>query len=68
MSNVTLVDTINAGLNNPEYAFFVGQSMGHATAGMLIVKVTIIYFVVKIVDKLLFSKIPQLWKHLSKKK
>lgn len=61
---MSLADTIDAGLNNPECAFFVGQTFGQATTGAIILKVTAIYFGIKIIDKIIFSGIPKIYKKL----
>lgn len=59
---MSLVDTMKTGLNNPDCAFYVGQSVGMATTGSIIVKVTVIYFGVKLIDKILFTGIPTIYK------
>ena len=63
---MSLAETITTGMNNPECAFFVGQTLGNVTAGMLIVKITLIYFGVKLLDKIIFKGVPQLYKKLKK--
>lgn len=55
---MTLAETIITGMNNPECAFFVGQSLGYASSGTLIVRVGLIYFGFKILDKFVFERIP----------
>jgi hypothetical protein len=60
--NITLADTIVKGMNNPDCAFFVGQSLGYTTAGSLIFKVGLIYIALKALDKIIFTLIPKLYK------
>ena len=61
-----LAETISLGINNPDCSFFVGQSLGQATAASLIVKVTLVYFGVKVVDKIIFQGIPKLFRRAKK--
>lgn len=71
MTNLTLVDTIVKGVNNPECAFFVGQTLGQLTTVYLITKIALIYFGLKLLDKIVFTGIPLLYKKiksLAKKK
>ncbi len=63
---MSLSNTILTGMNNPDCAFYVGQSLGYASAGTLIVRVTAVYFGVKLIDKILFTGIPNLYKKFRK--
>lgn len=63
----TLVDTIATGMNNPDCSFFVGQMIGTLSAGSLIVRVAIIYFGFKVLDKIVFTGIPYLYKNIGKR-
>lgn len=49
---MTLSATIEAGLNNPDCAFFVGSFFGTAYIVKLMLYIACIYWVIKAVDKL----------------
>ena len=59
--NFTLADTIYKGMNNPECSFFVGQTLGYANASYLIVRVALIYFGLRLFEKILFKGIPKFY-------
>lgn len=61
MSNVTLADTITAGLNNPECAFYVGNMMGTATIGFIAFRLALVYYGIKMLDKLIFKGVPKFY-------
>lgn len=63
---MSLVETISKGLNNPDCAFYVGQSLGYGQAGSLIFRVALIYFGLRLVDKLVFVGIPRLYRKYKK--
>lgn len=67
--NNTLGDTLLKGINNPDCGFFVGYFTGSATVGSMIIRVVVIYYAIKLLDKLLFTGLPKLYQHsfLSKK-
>lgn len=56
--NVTFYDIVVNGLNNPDCAFFVGQTFGYVLATRLVVMVGVIYFGFKLLDKIVFTWIP----------
>lgn len=59
---MSLAETINNGLNNPECAFFVGQYLGQASTGKLVLYMSIIYFGIKLIDKIIFEGLPSICK------
>ena len=61
---MSLGETITAGMNNPDCAFYVGMVTGQASAGQFIFKIALVYFGFKLLDKLFFQGIPFCWKRL----
>lgn len=58
----SFVNNTMAGMNNPECAFWVGQSVGNMAVGYLIIRIAFIYFGLKLLDKLVFIGIPKFYK------
>ena len=52
---MTLTETITAGMNNPECAFFVGEFTGRMGAVSTIMYVFLMFAVFKFLDKLAFD-------------
>jgi len=65
---MSLSETILNGLNNPECAFYVGQTIGYSSAGQLMLKIGLIYFGFKFLDKFVFEKIPIWYKKINAQK
>jgi len=63
-----LNETIAAGLNNPDCAFFVGNFMGNFLAMRWLFFLAVCYFMFKIIDKLAFEPIVEWMKSKIKKK
>jgi hypothetical protein len=63
---MTLIETIEIGMNTPECSFFVGHFTGAMFSLRLLVTLSILFFVFKLVDKLAFEpmieKIKNWWK------
>ena len=51
---MTLAETITAGVNNPECAFFVGHWMGEFMTTRLVFFLLLILFVAKLFEQMLF--------------
>lgn len=68
MENITFVDTLVKGFNNPDCAFYVGQMAGQFSTWFLISRIAMIYFAFKLLDKIVFTGIPHLFKKLKEKK
>lgn len=65
---MSLTETISTGINNPECAFFVGQSLGYASAGTLMFRIALVYFGFKLLEKIAFVGIPLAYKKIKQKK
>ena len=64
---MSLAETIRTGMNNPECAFFVGQTLGVAQSGNLILKVALVYFGFRLLDRIVFTEIPKIYKKMKEK-
>jgi len=52
------INNTMAGINNPECAFFVGNTVGAMSIAYVFYRVILIYYAIKLLDKLIFKGIP----------
>jgi len=64
MAAEAFINNTIAGLNNPDCAFYVGAMAGQMGIAYLIIRVMIIYFGIKLLEKLTFVGIPKFYKWL----
>ena len=63
---MSITDVIMTGMNNPDCAFYVGAFAGNITTGGLIFRIALIYFGMKLIDKIVFLGIPKLYNLIKK--
>jgi len=51
-------EQIMVGMNNPECSFFVGGWVGAGLFGMLFIKILIYFYLIKLLDKIIFKGFP----------
>ena len=62
------VNSTIAGFNNPDCAFFVGSFAGSILTYMTIFRIALVYFGLRLLDKIIFSGIPKLYKFIKNRK
>lgn len=55
------INNTMAGIDNPECAFFVGNMVGTASIGFIAFRLALIYYGIKLLDKLIFKGIPRFY-------
>lgn len=57
-------EILTKGMNNPDCSFYVGQTFGQISTIGLLARVMLVYFGIKLLDKMVFKGLPMLYKKL----
>ncbi|KKL77529.1 hypothetical protein LCGC14_2033970 [marine sediment metagenome] len=60
-------EIVTKGMNNPDCSFYVGQTFGQITTVGLLARVMLVYFGIKLLDKMVFKGLPMLYKKFKRR-